>query len=225
MVYLRYRQLMKTPNNNFSEAFIQPCEHSGCANSSGTIYDRNTRRIYPRRRCRRRDCPYCRNILAHRIESQITCEEINTWSEIPAGRWPTYKRYMHTDGIRFKSFPQGETVIVVRKDGDNELPEDRESRAEIIGNWIAKVPKRKQVAGTQGFGGEYWAGAQKKSQPGRYWVSKQDYAVVRHRLKEAARDLKEKGKRLEGRLENTPGSDPVDLGGILDHGDIEDILK
>jgi len=114
----------------------------------------------------RRDNKYWRRSRAKRYAKQIEEEGIETYGLVAEEGWAMYRQGLIRAGTKYKSFPQERVIVAISEKGNRELPKG-EGLVEQIDEWIAGMPEKKAMGGTQGFGGK-WSGSKKKPEKWRY---------------------------------------------------------
>jgi hypothetical protein len=129
------------------------------------LYDTRTGRCFVPRRDyeRNRSDEKYRRIQAGWCLLQMEEEGVSTYRYEDEGKWKTTKRRLNRKGIRHRTFPQPDGVIILVSSLDGvKLPPDREEWLEMIGEWIARIPDGKRIGGTRDFGGKRLKGLEPK---------------------------------------------------------------
>lgn len=97
-----------------------------------------------------------RTIKAAWIVKQFGEEKTDTYHFEHEEWWDSVSRKYRHNGIRYRSFPQENGVIVaVSKIGKFDLPTHEDERVELVESWLEGMPDGKQIGGQRDFGGEF----------------------------------------------------------------------
>jgi len=136
-----------------------------------TFYDKVAMRFvaYP---VMNRQNPYYIDRLAELCLLQLEVEGVNRYGTEEEGTaWESLKRKWRRGGVRYRSFRQRDSgIVVLAQVYDLKLPDGEKERLELLKKWLRKMPlgKDARIGGNRDFGGEHAGLHIPPVHPGRY---------------------------------------------------------